>query len=375
MNVTGNISGPKSKTFHRKRPSLTRRSHPYYSFNKVLSLNAVLNFVVGGRGLGKTYGAQKMIIKKALRTGEQFMYVRRYREELQAAKETFFAAVTIEFPDYEFRVNGPRAEVTEWIEQWPDETDGEFDKRKRAREWSIIGYFQALSVAQQIKSTAFPDVTTIVFDEFIIETGNQVQYLKDETSAFLNLYNTVDRNQDKTRVIFLANSVSIMNPYFIKWDIMPDQLGEIGTLSKGFIAYHFPSSAAFATSIYETRFGQFIAGTEYAAYAIGNEFRDAGEALIAQKTANARYRYTLETKNGVFSVWYDRYDGMWYILDRRVGNERFYTMLASRMDEGKQVVTFSEPVLSLLRQNFNTGRVMFDKPSSRNAFVPIFERK
>ena len=30
----------------------------YYSFNKVLSRNAVYNFILGARGLGKTYGAK-----------------------------------------------------------------------------------------------------------------------------------------------------------------------------------------------------------------------------------------------------------------------------------------------------------------------------
>ncbi|HWV46886.1 MAG TPA: phage DNA encapsidation protein [Nitrospira sp.] len=362
----------------RRPPAKKRRQtrvHPYYSYNKILSVNAMFNFIVGGRGLGKTYGAQKLAIKKALRTGDQFMYVRRYKEELKAAKDTFFAAIQNEFPEWEFRVNGPRAEATEYIEQEPDETAAQFAKRKQQRYWQTIGFFQALSVAQQMKSTAYPDVTLIIFDEFIIETGTNVSYLRDEVNAFLNLFNTVDRTEDKTRALFLANSVSIMNPYFIYWEIWPDKLAEFSTMKNGDIALHFPTSKAFATSVYETRFGKFIAGTDYANYAVGNEFRDNGEALIAQKTKDARYNYTLETKGGVFSVWRDPFRTMTYILDRRVGNEQFYTMLASRMAEGKQVVTFNEPVLAILRRDFNRGLVMFDKPSTRNAFVPIFERR
>ena len=31
----------------------------FYSFDKVYSYNAVYNFIPGGRGIGKTYGAKK----------------------------------------------------------------------------------------------------------------------------------------------------------------------------------------------------------------------------------------------------------------------------------------------------------------------------
>lgn len=359
----------------RKRPTIKRRAHPYYSFNKILSCNAIFNFVVGGRGLGKTYGAQKTFIRKAIKTGEQFMYVRRYDEELKISKKTFFAAVESEFPDWDFRVNGAEAQCTPHLEQYPDETESEFNARRKSRTWDTIGFFQALSMGQKSKSTAFPDVTTIIFDEFIIETGTQSRYLKDELTSFLNLYSTVDRNQDKTRVIFLANSVSIMNPYFIGWEIDPQKIGEFGTLRGGDIAAHFPEGKAFASSVYQTRFGKFIAGTEYARYAIGNEFRDAGETLIAQKTRNAKYQYTLETERGVFSVWRDFDEDMCYILDRRIGNERYYTIVPSLMATGKQVVSFSDVQLAMLRRDFNEGYVMFDKPATRNAFMPVFERR
>ena len=50
----------------------------YYSFDYILSHNAVYNFVVGARGLGKTYGAKRKAIKAFLKRGDQFVYTRRY---------------------------------------------------------------------------------------------------------------------------------------------------------------------------------------------------------------------------------------------------------------------------------------------------------
>jgi hypothetical protein len=62
----------------------------FYNYDKLLSYNAILNFVVAERGVGKTYGAKKMCIKRFLRDGSQFVYIRRYKTELDTATSTFF---------------------------------------------------------------------------------------------------------------------------------------------------------------------------------------------------------------------------------------------------------------------------------------------
>lgn len=349
--------------------------HPYYNYKKLFSYNAVLNFLVGGRGLGKTFGAKRKGIADNIKHGHEFIYLRRYKEELKAARATFFADVADKFPEWEFRINGNEGQRAKRVKRLKGESDKDYVKRTSKREWVTVCYFIALSVAQSQKSVSFPKVTLIIFDEFIIEASVNTPYLKNEVTAFLNFYNTVDRNQDKTRVLLLANSVSIMNPYFSRFDIRPDMLPEISTSHNGFICCHFPEASDFATSVYNTRFGKFIAGTEYADYAVGNQFKDAHEKLIEEKTANAKYKYSLETEYGIFSAWYDMTTGTWFIQSKRPGNERLLTLLPSAMEKGKIVVTYTEPVVRGLRAAFNRGDVVFDKPSTRNAFVPIFDRK
>ena len=39
----------------------------WYSYDKVLSYNAMLNFIIGERGVGKSYGIKKIVIK--IKTG------------------------------------------------------------------------------------------------------------------------------------------------------------------------------------------------------------------------------------------------------------------------------------------------------------------
>lgn len=356
--------------------TIKRKEHPWYNFAKIFSFNALIMILCGGRGLGKTYGAKKKGIKDAIRTGEQFIYLRRTVEELKTARATFFAAIEREFPDWDTRLDGKTGQIAPRIKREKGESDTAYAKRVKARNWITVVHFVALSTAQNIKGSDFPLVTLIVFDEFIIEKSSSNHYLKNEVEALMNLYSTVDRGQDKTRLLLLANSVSIMNPYFAAWDIQPDRLPEFSVHADGEIVAHFPDSEDYQKSIYETRFGKFIAKNmpDYAAYAVGNEFGDANDKLIAAKTAAAKYKYTVETDAGYFSVWYDMKRGVYFILNKRPGNERILTLTSENMDKGKIRVTLTEPVIRSLRAAFNRGAVEFDKPSTRNAFVPVFDR-
>lgn len=336
---------------------MPKQALKYYSFRAVLSRNAVYNFIIGARGLGKTYGAKKKAISDYIRRKDQFIYLRRYSTELKSALPTLFADIHHEFPGHEFRVNGSELHI----------------KRPGEKKWEIIGYGVALSKAQQKKSVAYPNVKTIIFDEFIIEKG-AVHYLPEEAKAFNDFYSTVDRWKDKTRVLFLANSVSIMNPYFIEYDIRPKEGQEWIVLGDGFLVAHFAPSAEFATGVYKTRFGQFIAGTEYANYSVDSEFSDNTETLVGKKTEKAKYFCTLETKTGVFSIWIDYSGPFFFIQEKRPKQELFWTMLPERMAEGKVLVNYTDKMIQSLRTGYARGRVSFSSPQARNAFVGIYKR-
>lgn len=338
--------------------------HPYYSFDKLFSFNATFMFCVGGRGLGKTYGATKKAIKDALYKDEQFIYLRRYKDELSAARGTFFAALIAnnEFPDYDFRVDANQAQAS----------GIEFRDTKH-REWKTLGYFIALSTAQQQKSVAFPLVRTIIFDEFIIEKG-MVHYLPNEAKAFINFYSTVDRWQDKTRVLFLANAVSVSNPYFLEYRIRPDKDTEWVKTNDGFIVANFVDSAAFSESVLATRFGRFIADTEYADYAVGNQFADNHSHLLKMKSEDANYLYTLLTPSGNLSVWYAPRSQQYYGQEKRPKVERLYVTDQRMMTDETSYLPPNSKLLQYLRTGFNQGRFGFDTAQSRNAAIEIFRK-
>lgn len=346
----------------------TKTLHPYYSFERIMSYQATYMFVNGGRGLGKTYGAKKMALSRAIKTGEQFIYLRRYKTEM-VAKNTFFADVGPEFPDWDFRINGNQAEFA------PVSTRDE-----KKRQWAIAGYFISLSTAQTQKSVAFPLVTLIIFDEYIIEKG-ALHYLPNESDVFNNFYSTVDRWKDKTRVLFLANSVSIMNPYFIEYDIRPTQdskefgashqyVDKTGAKRK-FIAWHFADAAEFQASVYQTAFGQFIKATAYADYAVGNTFQDNNDRLIKVKDSEARYAYTIKTPRSSFSVWVNHIEGLYYIQKKLPKSQMVYVTDPSLMDETTILLRATDPLLKYLHKAFRKGKLYSDTPNTRNRFIDI----
>lgn len=343
----------------------------FYSYALLLSYNAMYNFVVGGRGKGKTYGWKMKVIRDAIRTHtdnpgrcDQFVYMRRYKEELRLARDAFFADIEQKFPDWDFKIAGNTAVMA------PVST-----RNEKKREWITIGFFVALSMAQSYKSVAFPRVKKIGYDEFILEKS-ATHYLPNEATIFNNFYSTVDRYQDKTKVFFMANSVRIDNPYFIEYKIDPDNADKNGIIQsfQGFMVCQFIPEGVFEEQVYTTRFGGFIQGTEYADYAVGNKFADNHKLLIAERSSNAKYQFTIETDDLTFSVWYDIRTNKYHCEAKRPKAETLFTIVKENMREGKTLLTFNDGVLQMLRSAYRHARMTFDRASTRNAFLEIMVR-
>lgn len=329
-----------------------RISH-YYSYDRIRSYGGTYLMVVGARGTGKTFGAKKIAIKNAIEKGEQFIYLRRHRVE-QKGRFTFFDDIAHEFPGYEFAVHGNNAVM----------------RLEGDKEWQTIGYFAVLSISQAQKSVAYPLVTTVIFDEFIIENP-QIRYLPDEVKVFNNFFLTVDRYKDKTSVYMLSNSASIMNPYMLHWNIRPSR--EFVKAASGFIVCHFADDTLFRNDVAQTKFGQFILSTdeEYASYAIGNEFKDNHENFIGKKSGRAHYYCTIRTETGCFSVWTDL--PFFAVQEYRPKKEVMYCISHKFMREGDIYVKPNDRIMQMLRNAWRRGFMVFDTPKSRNTFSEIFK--
>ena len=222
----------------------------WYNYDKINSYNAMLNIIMTNRGYGKSYGSKKMAIKNFIKKGEQFVYVRRFKTEITKQFKQFFDDIKTEFPEHSFKINGNTAYIDD----------------------KICGYAIPLSTSANDKSTPFPLVTTIIFDEFIIDTSTGIKhYIGNEVELFLDLIETVARKRDNVKVYMLANFISEVNPYFIYFNVFPKK-GERFTLARnGELVIDVTTNDDFIQEKKNTRFGQLIANTKYSDYSIDNQ--------------------------------------------------------------------------------------------------------
>ena len=297
----------------------------FYDYNRIKSYNALVNFILSPRGNGKTYGAKRFVIKRFLKYGEQFIYVRRYKTEFKKLK-LFFDDIRNEFPGVKFEVKGKTFFINE----------------------KVGGYAIALSTSQTEKSTAYPNVTSIIFDEFIIDKS-YIKYLPNEVEIFLDLFETVARFRENVRAYFLANKVTLVNPYFKYFDCIPKKENRFSTFKDGEIVVEQFTSESFINMKKKTRFGRLISGTKYGDYAIDNKsLRDSNTFICKDKPKDLFFLFSIIYKSEELAFWISFKEGLCYV--------------------NKSVQKNSQARFTITKEDHNINLVMCEKLTNFNFF-------
>lgn len=282
-----------------------RREEYWWDPKRPRSYNCLFNFIVGNRGAGKTYGILKYLVTRFLKSPKanrsQFVYMRRTKTELKPLTTTtgarLFDDVAREFPEHKLKAVGDELYV-----------DSE-----------CCGFGFALSTSTTKKSMAFPQVRDIVFDEFIIDNTRTYHYLADEVRKFLDAYETIarpgnDPNRPITRVWFLANAVTINNPYFSEFHLNIPYNKDIQRFgkTKDILVQNVANSALIATKK-ASRFGQMISGSKYSEYAYDNQWLMDDSKFVEKKTQRSVYYMSLRYKDTWLGIWYDPLQWLYYV--------------------------------------------------------------
>lgn len=342
-----------------KRRGTSVSGRVYYDIGECLSRNAKLNFVVGPRGDGKTYSFKAWAIRDYLKTGGKFIYLRRYSNELHK-NDTFFSDIGKEYPDIQFRVNGMSCDMSRTVDS------------KGKPVWENFGYMVALSTSQQLKSVPFPDVTKILYDEFLLDTGF-VRYIPDEVTKFLDFVVTVDRFRDVgIRVFCMANSTSINNPYFSYFGIRVPENGEFWKAPGGGVIAQFPSSAEYVAEASTTDWGRLIDGSSYKRYALNNVFYDNTSLLLGNKGAHATCYFTIDNGQYAFSCWNEPppEDAIWYCeAGRGPEGTLTYTTVTDNVESDRPLTRGTDYPLKMLVTAYRQGCIRFDSQQTRQHFI------
>jgi len=257
-----------------------------------------------------------------------------------------------EFPNHEFKVKG----------------------RELYCDNKLMGWAIPLSTWQSEKSNAYPKVSTIIFDEFIREKDNS-GYIPNEVEGLLNLMDTVFRDRENVRCICLSNAVSVVNPYFLYFGLVPD-------IHKRFNAYQdvvveIPDSLDFSEMRRKTKFGTLIDGTEYGGMSLDNEFVNDSNVFIDKRSKESRFQFSIVYKGMTLGIWVDVGLGVMYLShDHDPSTKHVYALTTDDLDENKMLMNRWKDNYHLLKlvSAFKKGYLRFDNQVIRTTGYEIFKK-
>lgn len=162
----------------------------------------------GERSNGKTYSAIDYAIQRYFKYGEQFAYIRRFGEDIKKKNLATLFNAHIE--------NGRISKLSGGKFNSVNYTSNKFICRnydedgKAEDDIEPMAYAFDLAGMEHHKSTSYPKVTTIIFDEFLSRQG----YLPNEFVLLMNTLSTIIRDRSNVKVFMIGNTVNKYCPYF-----------------------------------------------------------------------------------------------------------------------------------------------------------------
>lgn len=328
-----------------------KNSSFWYDISHVLTRNALLYFIIGERGVGKSFSGKKYVINHYIKKHKQFVYLRRYKTELKESVPKFFDDIKAAglFPSVSFSV----------------------ESNKFLMNKKVIGYALPLSTANILKSASFANVDTIVFDEFIIDKGCY-HYLQNEVEQMLDIVETIGRLRD-IKVIFLGNAISITNPYFTYFDLNLPYNTDTASYKDGLIVVNYIKNEEYRKVKHESKFGRLVAGTKYGKYAIDNEFLRDSKAFIGKRTEHAKFCFTIKYNGLCYGVWSDSTTGFIHISSAYDENcPIVFTFNTDDHTEHSQMIKISKfEYFKAVIQKFRNAELYFDNIKIKNEILEL----
>lgn len=184
----------------------------YYSLDNILSKNCDYNFIVSGRGPGKSTAIVNMLIDECEK-GNEFVRIGRYDWEVSRTLMAQWFNEVNRAHALE-KLNGTvKYEGGRWLLLDADDPGLE----------SVMGHMVTLNNQDTFKSASYDNVTNIVYEEFAMLSDRD--YMVGEVEAFLSAVSTIVRRRQNVKVWFIGNTLSKHNPFFEFFGIDIDRMG------------------------------------------------------------------------------------------------------------------------------------------------------
>ena len=168
----------------------------YYNTHRIDSYDAHYNLILGERSNGKTYAILNKMVLNYAKNGKQSALIRRWEEDFKGKRGSVMFSSLVE--------NGVISKATKWYLCRYDE--------KGNRETDVIPFCYGFSLTsmEHDKSTSYPDINLILFDEVTTRNG----YINDEFVLFMNVISTIVRLRNDVKIYMCGNTVNKYSPYY-----------------------------------------------------------------------------------------------------------------------------------------------------------------
>ena len=248
----------------------------YLNIQHVISNGCTYSFLVGGRGIGKTFGCLRYAIDNDIK----FIYLRRTQTQVDLIQSQEFnpfnALRSVLGDNYNYMMRKINKNITGVYQ-------AAFNSEKQIEEPAgpAIGYIMALSTVSNIRGFDASDVDMLIYDEFIGEKHERP--IRMEATAFLNAIETISRNRelsgrDPMKVICLSNSNDLGCPLFIglklvtMYEKMDSKNIEFMKLPEMDAALYYFKRSPISRQKAATSLYKLSAGTEFSQMSVQNEF-------------------------------------------------------------------------------------------------------
>lgn len=190
---------------------MSLRKPKYYDISHLVRdyPEAYYYMAFGERSNGKTYSALDYALSNYFKNGEQFAYIRRFGQDIKKKNLQTLLSAHVE--------NGRIEKLSGGTFSLVDYTGGKFvaysfdeNSGKSKMDKEPMGFSFDLNAMEHHKSTSYPKVTTIIFDEFLSRQG----YLANEFVLFMNTLSTIIRDRENVKIFMIGNTVNRYCPYF-----------------------------------------------------------------------------------------------------------------------------------------------------------------